>query len=315
MAGVTPKQIYQALLSAGASTTQAIGIMANMMAESSLNPEAINRADPNGGSFGLVQQNGSSYSSLVTGNPSADMNQQIKVLAHNGGFAAASGSTGATAAGNFAANYERCQGCQPGGAQYSTRVANANTVAGWVSSGSWPTSAGSAASSASGGAGTQATLTSYNTASCLVGTGGGILGFGSVCIFTKSEARAFIGAMVLGVSVTVGIVGAVILAASAFQKTGAARAVGQAAAVVPGVGAGVRAATRAAPRQPTAAATRQRTTAATREQRAEITRGNREARQAAGTPRNQSRARRGLAPRQQPPAAPRPTRPPPEVHH
>src|SRR5579862_298926 len=140
MAGVTPKQVYQALTAKGASTVQAIGIMANMIAESGIDPESVNKSDPNGGSYGLVQQNGSTYASLVTGNPVNDMNAQIQVIAQNGGFAAASGSTGALAAGNFAANYERCVGCQPGGAQYSARVANASTVEGWVTSGNWPAS-------------------------------------------------------------------------------------------------------------------------------------------------------------------------------
>ena len=73
MAGVTPKQVYQALIGAGASTLQAIGIMANAINESGLNPESVNPNDPNGGSYGLIQQNGSQYRSLVTGNPPADL--------------------------------------------------------------------------------------------------------------------------------------------------------------------------------------------------------------------------------------------------
>src|SRR5271163_843843 len=102
MAGVTPRQIYQALTGAGASTTQAIGIMANGIAESGLNPEAIG---DQGTSFGTWQEHGAGYAGLVTGNPETDLAAQVKVLAQNGGFAAATGSNAGEAAGNFSANY------------------------------------------------------------------------------------------------------------------------------------------------------------------------------------------------------------------
>ena len=147
MASVTPKQIYTALTNAGASTVQAIGIMANGIAESGLNPEAVG---DQGTSFGIRQQHGPQYASLVTGNPATDMAAQVRVVAQNGGFAAASGSSGSQAAGNFSANYERCTECQAGQSSYQQRVANAATVAAWVSSGAWPTSAGSATAAAAG---------------------------------------------------------------------------------------------------------------------------------------------------------------------
>lgn len=151
MASVSPMQVYQELLNAGASTVEAIGILANSINESGINPESIG---DQGTSFGFVQQHGN-FGYLVTGNPSSDIEQQINLLKTNGGLGDASGSTGAQAAGNFSASYERCIGCQPGGAQYNQRVSNAATVEGWISSGNWPTSAGSASSS--GGTGDAAT--------------------------------------------------------------------------------------------------------------------------------------------------------------
>jgi hypothetical protein len=228
-AGVTPQQIYQALISAGASTIQAIGIMANMLAESGLNPEAVG---DQGTSFGLVQQHGMQYAGLVTGNPAADMAAQIKTMAANGGITAAAGSTGAAAAGNFAANYERCTTCQPGQASYQQRVANAATVAGWVSSGKWPTSAGSATAATAGGGGTASNSTDPT---CAWGFSGSLVVTSvNVCIVKKTTLRHAAGALLLTGGGIVVMVGAVILAASAFQRSGALEKTAQAAAVVPG---------------------------------------------------------------------------------
>lgn len=125
------KGIYNALRSVGASPAAAIGIIANAMNESSLNPEA-HAMDSNGYmSYGLWQFNAASYpdaSSLVTGNAAQDLIRQVQYLVKVGGLRAASGSTPAQAAGNFAANFERCAGCQPGGAQYNSRVENVSAV-------------------------------------------------------------------------------------------------------------------------------------------------------------------------------------------
>lgn len=152
------QNVYNELLAAGASTTEAIGMMANMINESSFNPEAVG---DQGTSFGVVQEHGS-FAYLVTGNATADLKKQIALLKSQGGFSDASGSTGAQAAGNFSANFERCVGCQPGGAQYNQRVANAATVEGWISSGHWPTSAGSPSSGGSPGSGSSAPVTTDN---------------------------------------------------------------------------------------------------------------------------------------------------------
>lgn len=244
-AGVSPLQIYDALTRAGASTVQAIGIMANSINESTLNPEAKNSQDPNGGSFGFVQENGSQYASLVTGNPQADLNAQVKVLAQNGGFAAASGSTPAQAAGNFAANYEKCVGCQPGGDQYNQRVSNAATVAGWVSSGKWPKSAGSAAagaSSSTGGTGPGCIMANpFSTNLPLIGN----VSAGPSCLFSTSQARALIGGLMLLPAFVAGLTGAVLLVALGFRRAApqagrAAETVGAGLAFVPGLeGAGL----------------------------------------------------------------------------
>lgn len=160
MTGITTKQIYEELTNAGASTIQAIGIMANMMNESSLDPEAA-AMDSNGYySYGLVQWNAASYpnaASLVTGNAEVDLKNQVQFLKQSGAFSDANGSTIAEAAGNFASSFERCQGCQQGGAQYEQRVNNAGIIQGWVNSGKWPVSGGSGGTSGSG----NATLTGF----------------------------------------------------------------------------------------------------------------------------------------------------------
>lgn len=121
------KGVFNALRSAGASVNAAIGIIANGINESHLDPEA--RAMDTNGKFsnGVWQFNEASYpssGSLVTGHPAEDLVRQVRFLAQVGGLRAASGSTPQQAASNFAANFERCAGCQPGGAQNSSRVGN-----------------------------------------------------------------------------------------------------------------------------------------------------------------------------------------------
>jgi hypothetical protein len=228
----TPRQVYDALTRAGASTIQAAGIMANIINESGFDPEAVG---DQGTSFGIVQEHGSHYASLVTGNPAADLAAQVKVLAQNGGFRAASGSTPAEAAGNFAANYEKCVGCQPGGSQYSSRVANAAKVSGWQTSGKWPTSAGSSSSgsSSSGGGG-----------DCVVRFPG-VAGVGSFCVLSQTQARAVVGGLLLVVGAGPALLGVIILVAVGFRASGAQKALSTAAQFTP-VGRGVGVASKAA---------------------------------------------------------------------
>lgn len=243
----SPKQVYDELTAQGASSVQALGIMANIINESGFNPEAVG---DQGTSFGIVQQHGSQYAGLVTGNEAADLKAQVRVIAQNGGFRAASGSTPAEAAGNFAANYERCVGCQPGGAQYNSRVANAATVTGWASSGKWPASAGSAQAAQT----TAAQQAQQLGSTCIIGFGGvpgtswinDIFGsggnVGQFCLFSKSEARAVVGGLIMVASGSVALVGVLILAAYGLKKTGALEGAAKVASVVPagrGVAAGL----------------------------------------------------------------------------
>jgi hypothetical protein len=249
--GVSPLQIYQALLKAGASTVQAIGVMANMINESDLNVETGaggTAIDSNGFPvYGLVSWNTSSYpsaSQLVTGNPAADLTAQANFLKSTGAFSAASGATGSEAAGNFAANYERCEGCQPGGSQYNSRVGNATTIAQWITSGNWPKSAGSSGSGATpaaGGTGPGCLMANPFSANLpLIGN----VSAGPSCLFSTSQARALIGGLLFAPALILGITGAVLIVALGFRRVapaagGAAEAVGGGLALVPGLeGAG-----------------------------------------------------------------------------
>lgn len=325
MAGVTPRQIYTALISAGATQVQAIGIMANGIAESGLNPEAIGDG---GTSFGLWQEHGTQYAGLVTGKPVADMNAQVRVLAMNKGFAAASGATAGAAAGNFSANYERCVGCQQGGAQYNARVANAGVVAGWVSSGKWPASApanasGSASSSSGGSAGSSGSA-DPSCAFALPQVNLKVTTVGGGCLIHKSTIRHVVGGLLISGGVGVGLVGAVLLAAFAFRASGAQRAGNQiAGAISPVRGAVQRSESRrqretAATQRRTATAQRQAATRQRQQQRTAATaqrQQNAQARRSAGSPAQQRRAVSGQAPRRRPATPPAQQRAPRAEHH
>jgi hypothetical protein len=226
-----PKDIYDALLMAGFSTNQAIGAMANGIAESGLNAET-RVVDSNGYySDGIWQFNEQSYpnaAGLVTGNCTADIAAQVGLLKASASGQALAGASGAEVAGNFAQYFERCQQCQPGGASYSQRVTNAATVAGWVSSGKWPTSSAGLSGSASV---TQAAATGPD---CAFSLGGGKIGAGpvgvtlpTVCLLKKTTIRHVVGGGLIIAGGTVSGLGVVLLAAFAFRASGAARAVQQ----------------------------------------------------------------------------------------
>ena len=240
---VTAKEIYLLLLDAGASTTEAIGIMANGINESSLNPEAVQQGVSDPGR-GLWQWENSSYpgsASLITGNPQADARAQVNYLAQTGGIRAARGGTPAESAANFAVNYEKCAECYKGGAQYNSRIANAATVAKWISSNHWPTGGGAVNPGVGKGLSGSAGGSSCLLSAPLVG-----------CILTTSKARALIGGAMVAAALPIGLVGAVVLVAVGFRRSGAgaavgktAQAVGGAVGVIPGaqgVGAGIAAA-------------------------------------------------------------------------
>jgi hypothetical protein len=248
-----PRDVYNALIKAGFSTVQAIGAMANGMAESGLNPET-RVIDSNGYySNGIWQFNEQSYpnsGSLVTGNCAADITGQVGLLKSSVSGQALAGSTGAQVAGNFAANFERCQTCQPGGSSYSERVANAATVSGWITSGKWPTSAAGLSGSASAAS---AQAAGPDCAFTLGGGKLGPIGLPSACLLKKSTIRHATGAGLMAAGGMVAMVGVLLLAAFAFRASGAARAASAALGVVPTPGAQAASRAVASPRAAAAA--------------------------------------------------------------
>jgi hypothetical protein len=233
---VTPKQIWLALIGAGASPAQAAGIMGNMWFESSLNPES-HAMDSNGKmAYGLVSWNAGSYpnaSSLVTGNALADLGSQVKFLVSTGGLKAAQGSTAQQSGSNFAANYERCQGCQSGGQQNQLRSAKAAAFFAAAKSGKWPTSGGSG-SGGSGGAGPGCFIAINDPASSIPVVGGL---FPSGCLMSKSQARAVLGTLILTSGGGIMMLGVLILAAYGLKSSGAGKAAGRAMEGAAGVAA------------------------------------------------------------------------------
>jgi hypothetical protein len=127
----TAAQVYQALTKAGLLPYQAAGVLGNIQNESTFRTE-VAAMDTNGKmSYGLIQWNAGSYpnaSQYVTGNAAKDLQTQAAAIVnlfrtHNIG-----GTTAAQVAGNWAAQVEVCQGCQPGGSQWTQRVANATAI-------------------------------------------------------------------------------------------------------------------------------------------------------------------------------------------
>lgn len=234
---VTPHEVYQLLLNEGFSTPQAIGIMANGVNESGLNPEAVG---DQGTSFGFVQFHQPSYSgaaTLVTNNPQKDIRAQIKYLASVVSPQAIAGSTASDVAGNFAANFERCVGCQSGGAQYQGRVANVAAIQTAVTSGNWTqisTSSVTGSGSSSSGSG--------SGSDCVLGFGG-VLGVGSFCVLHKSGARALIGGLMMGAGSIVMFGGVAVLVVTAFSGTKPGRALAGTAGKVSKVAAVAKVAT------------------------------------------------------------------------
>jgi hypothetical protein len=235
----TPKDIFDELIDQGATPVQAFGILGNAIAESSLNPEA-NVVDSNGyRSYGLWQFNAGSYpdaSSLVTGNAAKDMVSQVTFLFQNGGLAAATGTTAAQTAGNFAQGFERCSTCDPGGSSYDQRQSYANTVQGWAASNDWPADY----VSAEVGAGINASVESAESATCAWEiTSGTVLSLGfvsasgpSVCVISKTQARALVSAGMMVGGALLGIAALAVLVLTVGGGGPAARML----QAVPGVG-------------------------------------------------------------------------------
>lgn len=147
MADANENTIYDALTNAGFSMAQAAGLMGNMQNESSFNIES-NAIDSNGyPAVGLISWNEQSYpnaGTLVTGNQKKDLKDQISFLkSGTSGFKqGVQGSTAEDVAGNFAQYVEVCQGCNPGGAQWSARRSNAQQIFSDAKANKWPSGPG-----------------------------------------------------------------------------------------------------------------------------------------------------------------------------
>jgi hypothetical protein len=233
---VTPEEIYYLLLGKGLSTAQAIGAMANMKAESSLNPES-GGIDSNGyWAGGLISWNSQDYPnahSLVTGDPQTDVRAQINYLlsSTNNVQQGLQGNTAEQVAGNFANYVEACEGCTPGSSYpngWSTRVGYAGPLLAAATTGDWRNvqysteqgqAGGTGSGSPSGGPGSQ----------CLISVP--IVGG---CLLSTSQARALIGGLMFAPAAGFTIIGAVVLAAFAFRRSGAGTAVGHSAEAVGG---------------------------------------------------------------------------------
>lgn len=230
---VGPQQIWSALVNSGASSVQAAAIMGNAFYESSLNPES-HAMDSNGHmAYGLVSWNTASYPSaatLVTGDPLADLQAQVKFLGQTGGLKAASGSTVREAASNFAAKYEVCQGCNPGGQQNQMRVAKAMAFLAASKSGRWPQSGGS--SPGGGETGSSADCLAQMPAIDLK-----ITSVGGGCLLSKSEGRLITGVAVMTAGGVIMALGVLLLAAYGLKSSPVGKALEQAGtgiALIPG---------------------------------------------------------------------------------
>jgi hypothetical protein len=191
----TEKQVYDALIAAGFNRSQAAGIMGNLANESGYDQEVINPGGPAAG-VGLAQWETTVYPAArgyVTGNPAKDLATQIQAIK-----AAARGlnlsGTAQQVAGTWAADFEKCAGCSPGGAQYIARQANAGRIYQQAVTGKWPAPAGGgvtttpaggpAGNSASSGA-TTAQLTAFLSAPSGVLADAGALLHGTAVVLDR----------------------------------------------------------------------------------------------------------------------------------
>jgi hypothetical protein len=189
--------------------------------------------DSNGArSNGLWQFNEVSYpdsGKLITGNCAADIQQQVGYLKAHVSGQALNGSTGAEVASNFAANFERCQGCQGGGASNAERTANAATVQGWISSGAWPTSSAGISGGSSGGG--NVLTSTITTGTCVIPLN--IPVAGQFCLLSKGQARGVLGVLLMIAGGLLLVPGVLVLAAAGLERTGAGAAASKAAGAVP----------------------------------------------------------------------------------
>jgi Lysozyme like domain len=216
----TYAQLEGLWISAGGSADTAPIAAAIAEAESGGNPQAVNATDNNGTqtSWGLWQISNGTHNQPVPNILDPVVNAQQAV-----------------------AKYQ-ASGWQPWGT-YTSGAYKA-----YLSSSTTPQLTGLPVTSS---ASTSATA-SYAT-TCLVGFPGISLPLfgdvGSFCVLSRSEVRGLLGGMLIGVAGVIGLAAAVILAASAFEHSGAANAVNQAVGKVAPAGAVVKAVTPAGRRE------------------------------------------------------------------
>lgn len=252
---VTAKEIYYLLLQKGMSSAQAEGVMANMWAESKLDPES-DGVDSNGyRSVGVINWNTAPGNyphagSLVTGNPQQDIRAQIDYLftGTNGIKAGLSGATAADVAGNWATNVEGCQGCASGDTTtpngWGARRGYASMFTQAASSGNWANiktslvGVGQNLKSGTAGPG--------GGADCLVGWQGvkvPVVGsVGNFCLVSKSQGRAIFGGAVLGLACLAALPILAIAVVAIGGRTKAGQAIGRAGGSVLELGGGATAA-------------------------------------------------------------------------
>jgi hypothetical protein len=157
MASVTISQLYAALRSKGYSDAGAKGIIANAVYESGPATSAVTGSSTldlgatgdAGCSHGLLQWNtcGGGYKSMA----GASLTQNVAYITQTVPSSCTRLGTASAVAGCIAQNFERCQGCQPGGAQYNARTAVAGVLAKLnLGGGSSGTGSGAAAGSGAG---------------------------------------------------------------------------------------------------------------------------------------------------------------------
>lgn len=229
MSPVSPQTLWNALINNGATPVQAAAALGNAYYESSFDPES-NAMDTNGlRSYGLWQENGKpGASSLVTGDTLKDMQAQIVFMIQHGGLSAANQGNVVDAASQFAARYEVCTGCQPGGDQNTKRAQKAAEYMVMAQSGNWTTK-GTNNPLAVGG------TPSEDEATCAWSFKYSILtGEHNVCLLHKVAVRNLVASGLFVGMVIVGGLGALVLLAYGLKTSRAEERTREVVRYIPG---------------------------------------------------------------------------------
>lgn len=218
MADYTYAQLEGLWINAGGPRALAPLMAAIAEAESGGNPSSVNAADNNGTqtSWGLWQISNGTHTAPVANILDPNVNAQQAVAKYQ--------SQGLGAWGTY----------------------NSGAYRAFINNSTTPATTGLPSSGGTAGA---AAAASY-AADCLVGFPGISLPLvgdvGQFCLLDRSEVRGLIGGLLLGVAGILAVAAAVILAASAFERSGGAAAVAQSVTPVKAV---VNTAKKAAPKQ------------------------------------------------------------------